>query len=429
LLQRWRLRRTPPGSLGLPILGESIEYISHPAKFVEDRKLRYGPIFKTGLLFSPTVCLTGEHAKLLLKIPSIGWPSHFMALLGKTAMAAINGPRHKFQRAVGFAAFTDEALAAYVPEVEALTRKHLDLWVAKSRMGPFDPHEDIKMYTFEIAEKILIGQSSGTDLRSMLKTFNTWLDGFEALVDFNLPFTCFGKAMRARSALLEDYQRVIDQKRATGKLEGKDMLSLVMKEGTRGEPMTDEELKDFCINIMFAGHDTTKATIQTLLHYLHEKPAIRDQLEKEISAVWDGKSPLTWEQTQSCQAGKCGRFCAEILRVVPPANNLYRLVTEDMELEGYRIPKGWKVTASIPELHQAQDIDMSVDHSSLKQLENCTFGLGNRLCIGYKFAKLELIVWLMCTLRNYQTYVTGSKEILFPFRYMNVNVAFSHKAS
>nr|AMR99693.1 ABA-8-hydroxylase [Scrippsiella trochoidea] len=419
----------PPGSLGLPIVGESLASIADPVKFVQDRKLRYGPIFKTNILFSPTVCLTGEHAKLFTKIPSIGWPQHWVDLLGWTAMAAINGPRHKFQRAIGNAAFTDQALASYVPKVEALTRKHLELWVAKSSMGPFDPHEDVKLYTFEIAEKILLGTSSGNDLGSMLKTFNTWLAGLEALVPFNLPFTCFGKAMQARSVLLKDYQRIIDQKRATGNLDGSDMLSLVMKEGKRGEPMTDEELKDFSINIMFAGHDTTKATVQTMLHFIQQKPAIREQLEEEISAVWDGKSPLTWEQTQTCQDGKCGRFCAEILRVVPVVNNIYRLVTEDTEFEGYIIPKGWKVTASIPELHSVEDIDLSVDHSSLKQLENCPFGMGHRMCIGYKFAKLELIIWLMCTLRNYQVSIEESKEFLFPFHYMSVKAAFSRKAS
>merc|ERR1711953_520213 len=136
---------------------------------------------------------------------------------------------------------------------------------------------------------------------------------------------------------------------------------------------------------------------------------------------------LTFEQTQRCQAGKCGRFCAEILRVVPPAGALYRLVTEETEIGGYRIPKDWKIAVGIAEMHQAPDIDMSVDHATLKQTENCPFGLGNRMCIGYKFAKLELIVWLMCTLQRYSANVTASKEILFPFRYMNVQVSFSSK--
>jgi cytochrome P450 len=428
ILRRWRLRGTPPGSLGLPVIGESIDYILNPFKFVEDRKRRYGPIFKTGILFSPTVQLTGEYSKLIMKNPSIGWPQHFIALLGDTAMAAINGPRHKFQRAICNAAFTDQALASYVPDLEAMTRKHLDLWVAKSsRQGPYDPHEDIKLYTFEIAERILMGTSG---CGALVAPFNTWLEGFEAVLPFDLPFTCFGKAMRARATLLEEYQRVIDAKRAAGSYEsGRDMLSMVMKEGKRGEPMTDEELKDFSISIMFAGHDTTKATIQSMIHFLAEKPGIREELEKEVSMVWDGKSPLTFEQTQACQVGKCGRFCAEILRVLPVVSSLYRLVTEETEIGGYRIPKGWKLSVSIPDMHQAQDIDMSVDHSTLKQTENCAFGLGNRMCLGYRFAKLELIVWLMCTLRNYEVSMVASKEIVFPFHYMNVRASFSSKTS
>jgi len=78
-------------------------------------------------------------------------------------------------------------------------------------------------------------------------------------------------------------------------------------------------------------------------------------------------------------------------------------------------------------MHNVKDIDMSVDHATLKQTENCPFGLGNRMCVGYKFAKLELVVWLMCVLRNYQVNVTASKEVFCPFHYMNVQASFSSR--
>jgi len=110
--------------------------------------------------------------------------------------------------------------------------------------------------------------------------------------------------------------------------------------------------------------------------------------------------------------------------LVPPISNIFRIVTDETEIGGYRIPRGWKISVSLPEMHNVQDIDMSVDHATLKQTENCPYGLGNRMCAGYRFANLELMVWLMYTLSNYQVSVAASREIKFPFHYMTVQASF-----
>mmetsp|Transcript_84510 Transcript_84510/g.229397 ORF Transcript_84510/g.229397 Transcript_84510/m.229397 type:complete len:462 (+) Transcript_84510:88-1473(+) len=430
LLRRWRLRRTPPGWLGLPLLGETLTLMADPVKFVEDHKKLYGPIFKTGVLGSKCVYLTGDHAKLILKMPNVGWPAHFLDILGHTAVSSINGPRHKFQRTVCGAAFTDEALERYLPAVERLTSEHLELWAQMSKAGPFDPRDAIKAYTFEIAEKILLGTS--IRLGSLMSTFTEMIDGMAVLLPFNLPFLKFGRAMRARKTLLTEYQRIIDEKHASADSNARDMLALVMNEGQRGEPMTNEELLDFSLTIQFAGHDTTKSTIQTLLYYLDAKPAIRKELEEELSAIYDGSAPLTYKQVQACQDGKCGRFISEVMRAIPAVNTLFREVVEDMEIEGYLIPKGWKVAASLSEVQQINDpldIDMSNDHKSMRVLENCPFGLGNRMCLGYRFGKFELMVWLMCILSKYSVAVTKSQLVPFLFHYVAVQVAITSKAS
>merc|ERR1719335_1856680 len=123
---------------------------------------------------------------------------------------------------------------------------------------------------------------------------------------------------------------------------------------------------------MFAGHDTTKASIQSVLHFLGENPSLRTELEAEVAMAWDGSKPITWEMAQQCQAGKCGRFINEVLRVLPPVSGAFRVATDEMEVAGYRIPKGWKVSTTLPHLHeQARPlvIDLSIDHNTLKPLE------------------------------------------------------------
>lgn len=432
LLRRRRHRRTPPGTLGIPFLGETVQFALDPKAFVDTRIKKYGPIFKTNVLFCPVVVVTGDDAKLVSKMNTIGWPNFWMDILGKTSTAAINGPRHKFQRAVCSAAFTDEALEGYVPDVQRLTEKHLAEWAKFAEAGPIAPSGMIKSYAFDVAEQVLFATSSAESHGSLLQDFTDLINGLEALVPLNLPFLAFGKSMKARRKLLGVYQTIIDQKRSelANGAEAKDMLAIVIAEGRRGEPMTNEELLDFCILVQFAGHDTTKAAIESMLYFLDLQPEICSDLAVEVATMWDGQSQLTMKQIQACSLGKCGRFLDEVLRVSPPITHLFRVVDEDMEVGGYVIPSGWKVSLNTQQLHgtdEIQGLDMTVDHKTLRLCQNCPFGMGIRMCLGYKFAKLMLMVWLMCMVRNYQHKVGEASLHKFPIYYRRVTMTFSKK--
>ena len=42
----------------------------------------------------------------------------------------------------------------------------------------------------------------------------------------------------------------------------------------------EEELSDFCVAMMFAGHDTTLASIQSCLHWLKQCPDVECRLRE-----------------------------------------------------------------------------------------------------------------------------------------------------
>jgi len=324
-----------------------------------------------------------------------------------------------------------------LPSIEQFTEEHLQKLVAKSAGGDFNPAEEIKRYTYAVAERVAVGKDIKSD--RAVDWFATWLKGFEALISLNMPFTSFGRAMHARKQLLAEYKRVLDEKRCV-RQEGAaggastDILSNVLQAEEAGARLTDQEILDFLIVVMFAGHDTTLAMIQTMMFFLGQKSELRAELEAEVASLWDGKSPLTYAMCTS-SAPKCRHFLEESLRSFPPVNALFRQIPEDIIYKGYRFPKGWKVAISLehehfegPEGFNGKAFDFAVKHESLPVHKNLTFSHGLRLCIGYKLAKLEMSVWLMHFLANYKLKLHDSSISKFPFNHATVKISVSPKA-
>eukprot|EP00957_Ditylum_brightwellii_P008847 670859-Ditylum_brightwellii.AAC.1 len=49
--------------------------------------------------------------------------------------------------------------------------------------------------------------------------------------------------------------------------------------------MTRDEVKDNILNLIFAGHDTTYASISTLMYHLSQNPHAMEALVKEVSSL------------------------------------------------------------------------------------------------------------------------------------------------
>ena len=45
----------PPGSRGLPVVGETLAFLRNPERFQAERIAKHGPIFSTHLLGHPTI--------------------------------------------------------------------------------------------------------------------------------------------------------------------------------------------------------------------------------------------------------------------------------------------------------------------------------------------------------------------------------------
>uniref|UniRef100_A0A4W3K0U6 Cytochrome P450 26A1 n=1 Tax=Callorhinchus milii TaxID=7868 RepID=A0A4W3K0U6_CALMI len=90
----------PPGSMGLPFLGETLQY-----KFLKMKVQKYGYIYKTHLFGSPTVRIMGaENVKQILlgehKLVSVQWPASVRTILGAACLSSLHDSEHKHRKRV-----------------------------------------------------------------------------------------------------------------------------------------------------------------------------------------------------------------------------------------------------------------------------------------------------------------------------------------
>ena len=86
--------KLPPGSMGLPLVGETLEFMRDRKGFLDRRRQRHGPIWKTHLLGKPTIfvsdvqavrkILAAEH-RLVRNSP----PETFKQLLGPSYQGVV----------------------------------------------------------------------------------------------------------------------------------------------------------------------------------------------------------------------------------------------------------------------------------------------------------------------------------------------------
>lgn len=86
----------------------------------------------------------------------------------------------------------------------------------------------------------------------------------------NLPGTLFHKSMKARKELAQILAKIISLRRQN-KRDHTDLLGSFMEDS---EGLTDEQIADNVIGVIFAARDTTASVLTWILKYLGENPSV-----------------------------------------------------------------------------------------------------------------------------------------------------------
>jgi cytochrome P450 len=400
----------PPGSFGLPIVGETISFLSD-RNFQKKRLAKYGKIFKTHIFGRPTVVMVGAAANQFLfkhesKYVVATWPKSTKILLGQNSLSVRSGSFHTSRRKLLAQAFQPRALASYIPTMERFTASYLKKW---ETMGSLTWYPELRDYTFDIASTLLVGTDGGSQT-PLAHLFEDWCAGLFSL-PIALPWTSFGKALRCREGILQQIEAIV-LKRQQEENAGEDALGILLQaKDEDGNSLSLGELKDQVLLLLFAGHETLTSAIASFCLLTAQYAEVLDRLRAEQQQL-SFSAGLTLENLK--QMTYLEQVLKEVLRFIPPVGGGFREAIETFEFEGYQIPQGWSVQYQIAQTHQDRQIYQDAnrfdpdrfdpDRAEDKQqtFGYVPFGGGLRECLGKEFARLEMKIFASMLIRNYQ---------------------------
>jgi cytochrome P450 len=411
----------PPGSLGLPVVGESISFLRDP-KFMDKRQKKYGSIFKTHVFGRPTVVMIGPEANRFVLMGenqyfTMSWPHSTEVLLGQSSLSIQQGSVHQSRRKLLSQIFQPKAIAGYLPIMEPIVLSYLQKW---QQLGTFTWYPELRDLTFDVACTLLVKTQTGSQTQ-LSQLFKDWSDGLFS-VALPLPWTKFGKALRARQQLLIQIGEIV-KVRQQQQIPSQDALGLLLEaRDEEGNSLSLSEMKDQILMLLFAGHETVTSALSSLCLLLAQHPDVLLRLRTE-QQQFAFNEPLTMDQLK--QMTYLEQVIKEVLRILPPVGGGFRKVLKPFELNGYSVPEGWIALYQIAQSHQdpsiyAEPEQFDPDRFGLERAEDkqksfsfVPYGGGARECLGKALAQLVMKVFAVHLVRSYTWEVLPNQNLEF----------------
>jgi cytochrome P450 len=407
LLERRIEAPYPPGETWFSVR-RTRGFTRDPLTLLLDAYERFGPVFTMRVFHSNNVFMIGpeaNHYMLVSHARNFSWRKGHMgdlaALLGD-GLLTIDGEFHRLSRRIMLPAFHHESIATALSTMQDEIDHAVEGWHDGGRV-------DIYRWTRRLALRIAMRALFGLDpdvagvrtdvARNFEQALGFWARDYWLQV-IRGPGTPFGQMQKARRALDRIIFEEISRRRAEG-TRGHDLLSLLLdatdEEGNR---LSDQQVRDEVMTLLFAGHDTTTSTIGFMFYELARHPDVVAALREEQDRVLGGEPPDAG-QLMSAGLELLEMVQDETLRLYPPAWIGARMSIDTYEFAGHTVPGGVYVNYSswvshhlphvFPEPEEFRPERFAPESkAALPKGAYVPFGGGSRICIGMRFGQLEV---------------------------------------
>jgi cytochrome P450 len=317
------------------------------------------------------------------------------------------------QRRLAQPAFHHRRVESYARAMVEQAVRELATW---GDGGERDIHADMMRLTLGIVSETLFGADAREDARQVSRTVDVFMERALGIwgTGFNLPVAVptpanrrFGRARRELDELLF---AMIARRRGSSE-DREDLLALFLAARDEdGTAMTDLQLRDECVTMFVAGHETTALALTYALHLLSHHPAVERQLQEELDHVLQARLPKPADvpDLPVTQA-----VIKETMRLYPPAYGIGREALRETTLGAFDVPAKTQVLFWQYAVHRdprhfprpesfepARWLDGLEDR--LPRFAYFPFGGGPRVCIGNTFAMTEAVLVLAVIASRYR---------------------------
>ncbi|MEW2068143.1 cytochrome P450 [Streptomyces sp. NPDC007346] len=277
----------------------------------------------------------------------------------RVALLGVDDPEHNAQRRLLIPSFSVKRIAALRPRIQETVDRLLDVM---ERQGP--PAELVSAFALPVPSMVICA------LLGVPYADHAFFEGCSQRL---LRGPGAADVDRAREELDDYLGALIDRKRTDP---GDGLLDELIHRDHPDGPVDREQLVEFALILLIAGHETTANMISLGTFTLLRHP----------------------EQLAALRAGEVTTdvVVEELLRFLSIADGLQRLATEDIEVAGTTIRRGEGVFFSTSLINRDDDVfpgadTLDWDRSARHHL---AFGFGVHQCLGQNLARTELDIAL-----------------------------------
>ena len=295
--------------------------------------------------------------------------------------------------------------------------KSIDDFLLQFPIGKsIDIYPLIHRLSFNIIIQSLFDIKLSSQIMEELSQIFTELQDF-LIKDINQPLRRFfylftgteNTQLKKAKRLREIFIGIINERKASDK-NYDDLLDMLLqsKYEDTGEAMTNEQIVDEVLILIFAGHETTANTLSWLLYLLSTN-------QNTIQKLTNSFDDSTIHECLNNQYLKA--TLNEAMRLYPAAWMTERVAIADDEFEGFTFPKNTIIIPFFFGLHRDKKLwteelkfvpeRFIIDTTVGKSKNYFPFGAGPRMCIGNNFAMAEMSFFIFSFLKKFQIGSTG----------------------
>ena len=343
---------------------------------------------------------------------------------------------HKNRSAVQQDMMRAKSAMYYIDDMEVICKELIDVFEeTKDENQELDIYPLLKLWSIESISNIFLHTrlySFSTDKNKRTDDAKKMIEAAKSLNEANMKLFFIPKIWKYFSSLVPTYRQFsagaemiqkitksrVDAALEKLNLEDESEQSILAKLARRNGK-DSQLIRTMAQDALLAGIDTTGTSATFLIYHLACNPDKQEILYKEIAdVIGDIDEKITESKLNKMRYLKATLH--ESQRMTPSLFGSSRLAASDYVLSGYLIPKGTmvvnmnQVTSNnsdnfrdpeqfLPERWLRSNPESKCTHA----FSSIPFGFGPRMCVGRRFAEVQIYCLIIKTLQNYKIEYRG----------------------